>query len=181
MKPNRFVRTAVIGALCVVVGAAAGIAGGSAATGGKSSSKSARASHFGPPGPFRFGGGPPVHSEAVVPNKARDGFITVTTDSGTVKSLSGDQLTITEGTKDLTYKDVTLTIPNDATVYRNGAKADLGDLKDGDHVHVAKSSEGTFVDAWDSQHRPPHPGGPGGFRDGPHGHFGAPPPPPPAG
>jgi hypothetical protein len=168
MKSNRFMRTAVIGALCAAVGAGAGIAGSSAATTGKSSGKTAKASNrAGPPaGPFRLAGGPPVHSEAVVPNKAGDGFITVTTDSGTVKSVSGDQLTITEGTKTVTYKNVTVTVSSDATVYRNGAKAALSDLHAGDHVVVSQSSEGTFVGAFDSQHRPPFGGRP---------HFGPPP------
>jgi hypothetical protein len=161
MKYTRFMRTAAIGAVCAAVGTGAGIAGSSAATSGKSSSKSATGRHADPlGGPFRLGGGPPVHSEAVVPNKAGDGFITVTTDGGTVKSVSGDELTITEGTKTLTYKDVTITIPSGATVYRNGAAATLSDVQAGDHVRVSRSSDGTFVDAFDSQHRPHPPAGP---------------------
>src|SRR5262245_45727540 len=165
MRFRGITRVALVGALCVLVGAAAGIAGGSAATSSKSKARSAIAGDpggpplAGPPpgGPFRLGGGPPVHSEAVVPNKAGDGFVNVTTDAGVVKSVSGDQLTITEGTKTLTYKDVTLTIPGDATVSRNGAKASLSDLAAGDHVMVSRSSDGTFVGAFDSSHRPPHP------------------------
>lgn len=173
MKSNHLMRAAAIGALCAVVGASAGIAGSSAATAGKSASKSATASHLGrAAGLFGFAGGPPVHSEAVVPNRAGDKFITVTTDAGTVKSVSGDQLTITEGTKTLTYKDVTVTIPSDATVYRNGSKAALSDLQAGDHVIVSRSSDGTFVGALDSKHRPPHPG---------DRHNGPPAGPPPAG
>jgi hypothetical protein len=173
MKSNRLTRTVMIGALCAVVGTGAGIAGSSAATSSKS--KSARASHAGRPGgPFRLAGGPPVHSEAVVPNKAGDKFITVTTDAGKVKSVSGDELTITEGTKTLTYKDVTLTIPSDATIHRNGSKVSLSDLKEGDHVLVSQSSDGTYVDAFDSQHKP-RDGGPGGRHGGP------PPGPPTAG
>jgi len=152
-------RTAAIGAVCAIVGTGAGIAGSSAATKSKSSTRSAAATDRpgAPGGPLRLGGGPPVHSEAVVPNKARDGFITVTTDGGAVKSVSGDQLTITEGTKTLKYKDVTLTIASDASVRRNGATAALSDLKAGDHVMVSQSSESTHVDAFDSQHRPPPP------------------------
>src|SRR5439155_10824934 len=169
MKSKRLVRPTVIGALCVAIGAAAGIAGGSAATSSKSSDRAAGVQVRVGPGPIGLGGGPPVHSEAVVLNKARDGFITVTTDAGTVKSVSGDQLTITEGTKALTYKDATVTIPGDATIRRNGAKAALGDLKAGDHVIVSRSSDGTFVGAFDSQHRPPL------VRK----HFGPPPGPPP--
>jgi hypothetical protein len=154
MKSKRLALTAVTGALCAIVGTAAGIAGSSAAT--KSGSKAARAdARHGPPGgPLRHAGGPPVHSEEVVLNKARDGFITVTTDGGIVKAVSGNELTITEGTKTVTYKDVAVTVPNDATVYRNGSKASLSDLEDGDHVVVHRSSEGAFVDAFDSQHWP---------------------------
>jgi flavin-dependent dehydrogenase len=162
MRYTRLMRTAAIGAACAVVGTGAGIAGSSAATHSKSSGRSAAADDRpGPPGgPFRLGGGPPVHSEAVVPNKARDGFITVTTDAGVVKSVSGDQLTITEGTKTLTYKDVTLTITSDATVRRNGKEAALSDLQAGDHVMLSRSSEATFVDAFDNSHRPRPHGGP---------------------
>jgi hypothetical protein len=161
MKYARLMRTAAIGALCAVIGTGAGIAGSSAATSGKSSSGSATARHAGPPGgPFRLGGGPPIHSEAVVPNEAGDGFVTVTTDGGVVKSVSGDELTITEGTKTLTYKDVTITIASDATVRRNGKDAKLSDLQAGDHVMVSQSSEGTHVDAFDKQHRPRPPAAP---------------------
>ena len=44
------------------------------------------------------GGGPAVHAELVVANRSGNGFETVTLDNGTVKSVNGDQLTITEGT-----------------------------------------------------------------------------------
>ena len=83
-------------------------------------------------------------------NKAGKAFITETEDIGKVKSVSGDQLVITEGVKNVTYKDVTLTIPSNATVVRNFAKAQLSDLKTGDFVHVSQSSDGTFVLASDA-------------------------------
>src|SRR5205823_10341826 len=109
--------------------------------------------------------GPVVHADAVVLNKARNAFITETEDQGKVKSVSGDQLAITEGAGNVTYKDVTLTIPSNATIMRNFAKASLSALKTGDFVHVSQSSDGTFVLASDASHRP----GPGhfGFRRGP--------------
>jgi hypothetical protein len=78
--------------------------------------------------------------------------------------VSGDQLVITEGVKNVTYKDVTLTIPSNATVVRNFAKAKLSDLKAGDFVHVSQSSDGTFVLASDASHRPF-----GRGHDGPNG------------
>jgi hypothetical protein len=95
--------------------------------------------------------GPPVHSDSVVPNE-KGGFDTVTMDRGMFSSLSGEQLTITEGTKSATYKTVTLTIPSDATVYRNGEKAALADIKAGDTVTVVQSPSGTMVKAFDAEH-----------------------------
>ena len=157
MTHRTTIRTAVVAALCAaVVAAAGGIATGSAAT-SKQQSKTSSTQGTRPPGPP---GGFAVHAEEVVLNKAGTAFITATEDSGTVASVSGDQLTVKEGTKSVTYKTVTLTIPSGAKVLRNGASAQLGDLKSGDHVHVSTSSDGTTVFANDSSHRP-GPGGPG--------------------
>jgi hypothetical protein len=100
----------------------------------------------GGPGPI---GGPPVHSELVVPTKDGKDFETVTQDDGKVQSVSGDQLTITEGTEEATYKTVTLDIPSDAKVVRNGKEVDLSDLQAGDQAHVSQSPEGSFVFAAD--------------------------------
>jgi hypothetical protein len=73
-------------------------------------------------------------------------------DRGSFSSLSGNQLTITEGTKTATYKTVTLTIPAGATVRRNGEAAKLSDLKSGDTVMVMQSPKATVVAANDAQH-----------------------------
>jgi hypothetical protein len=107
-----------------------------------------------------------VHEEAVVLNKAGNGFVTVTSDSGTAQSVSGDQLTIKEAVGSVTYKTVTLTIPSGAKVIRNFKSASLSDLRSGDRVRVSSSSEGTAVLADDGSVRPPFlgrhgPGGPG--------------------
>jgi hypothetical protein len=163
MNRSRMRTTATAAVTCAFVAAAIGIATGAAAP-TKNSSKP-RAGAFGqfpppPPGEkglrFHVGGprpigGPPVHSEMVVPNKGGDDFITVTQDSGKVDSVSGDQLTITEGTEDATYKTVTLDIPSDAKVLRNGKEVALGDLKTGDQVHVSQSPQDSFVFATDSE------------------------------
>jgi hypothetical protein len=74
-------------------------------------------------------------------------------DRGSFSSVSGDQLTITEGTKSVTYKTVTLTISSGATIRRNGAQAQLSDLKAGDEVNVLQSPKGSVVIAHDAQHR----------------------------
>jgi hypothetical protein len=154
---------ALAAVLCLAIGAMAGISGGLAAGTKAHSSSSSSEQKPGPPagGPM---GGPPVHSVSVVPNKEGSGFDTVTMDGGTVQSVSGQQLTITEGTKTLTYKTVTLAIAANATVTRDGKSAQLSQLQAGDHVIVCENSDGTsMVNAADSSFTPPHgPGGPGG-------------------
>jgi len=165
MKGPTIMRSVAVGATCALVGAAAGIAESSASTNHTTKGRAAHAARGGAiksgmaigPG-FAIGipgdaAGPPVHSESVVPNE-KGGFETVTMDRGTFSSLSGEQLTITEGTKSATYKTVTLTIPSDATVYRNGEKAVLSDIKSGDTVTVVQSPSGTTVSAFDAEHEP---------------------------
>ncbi|MEA2390989.1 MAG: hypothetical protein QOK31_1098 [Solirubrobacteraceae bacterium] len=165
MKHLKSTRTGLIAALCVMVGAAGGIAGSTAAKHKSTHRASSRAAGTAP----RFPGPPPgahrmaVHEDEVVLNKAGTAFITATEDNGIVQSVSGDQLTLKEGTKTVTYKTVTVTVPSGAKVYRNGATAQLSDLKAGDHAHVSQSSDGAVVFAGDAAHGP----GPGGHRFGP--------------
>jgi hypothetical protein len=164
MQRSTMVRMGAVGVVCAIAGGAAGIAGSSASS--PRTAKPAQAGAVLPDGPMLPGGpmrhfklgldaaGPPVHSDTVVPNQ-KGGFDTITMDRGTFSSLSGDQLTITEGTKTATYKTVTLTIPANATVRRNDATAQLSEIKSGDTVMVAQSPQGTFVDARDAQHSEP--------------------------
>jgi hypothetical protein len=162
MQKSTIVRTGAVGATCALVGGAIGIAGSSASSSGQPSRPIVRAAGPGIAvagpilgfGPLADAEGPPVHSDAVVPNDKR-GFDTVTMDRGSFSSLSGDQLTITEGTKHAIYKTVTLTIPANATVRRNGEKAGLSDIKAGDEVLVVQGPNETFVAANDAQHRGP--------------------------
>jgi hypothetical protein len=180
MQRSTLVRGGLVVGACALVGAIGGIAG-SAAAPSTSQTQTTTNGHKGwGPGrggrPGFAGGGPAVHAELVVPNKDGNGFITVTMDSGKVKSSSGDQLTITEGTDKATYKDATLTIPSTATVRRNFADAKLSDLKDGDQVHVSQSSEGTFVFAVDDAHQGQRPGPGWGHGAGRPGPYGGPPP-----
>jgi hypothetical protein len=153
-------RMGAVGAACVLVGGAAGIAASSASSPKPTKHAGASAAIAQGPGPpFGFGvladvASPPVHSVSVVPND-KGGFDTVTMDRGRFSSLSGDQLTITEGTKTATYKTVTLTIPSGATVRRNREAAKLSDLKSADTVMVLQSPQGTVVAAHDEQHPDP--------------------------
>ncbi|MEA2429147.1 MAG: hypothetical protein QOF37_2775 [Thermoleophilaceae bacterium] len=179
MRPN-WIKAGAVAAGCAAVGAVAGIAGSAAAPSSKAPSSKAppwrmeKRMHAGPMrGAF---GGPPVHAEAVVPKRSGSGFETVTEDNGKLKSRSGNDVTITEGTQTQTYKDVTITVPSGATIYRNGAKASLDALKDGDFVRVAQSPEGTFVMARDASFRPRFEGRHRGFERGPGGPGGPPPP-----
>ena len=170
-------KTVAVAALCATVAAAAGIAGSSAKTstkkGTNSSTQSGTPAH--PLMRMKMLGGP-VHAEVVVLNKAGTAWITMTEDNGTVSSVSGDQLVITEGTKAVPYKTVTLTIPADAKVIRNGKTAKLSDFVSGDHVHVMQSSEGTVVIGGDEKLVFRGPFGPGkGPKGGPmHVHPGGP-------
>lgn len=169
MIRSRFTQIGVAAAICATVAAMIGIASGAAAP-SKNATRSGAAGRGLMPGPPPPGamlkrgtlhgaklprppkgahalpfGGPPVHSEMVVPNKAGDDFITVTQDNGKVESASGDQLTITEGTSKVAYKTVTIDVPGDAKILRNGKTAELSDLQAGDQVHASVSSEGSFV------------------------------------
>ena len=76
-----------------------------------------------------------------------NGFTTVTFVRGFVQSVNGQQLMMTEGTKRMTYKNVTLTIPTGARVRDNGAKSTLADLTPGQHVIVIVGPKQTFVRA----------------------------------
>jgi hypothetical protein len=156
MQRSTMVRMGAVGVVCAIAGGAAGIAGSSASSSHPAKSADAGAGIDPGPGPLLGLGlgdaaGPPVHADAVVPNE-KGGFDTVTMDRGAFSALSGDQLTIAEGTKKTTYKSVTLTIPSSATVRRNGQAAHLSDLKSGDTVLVAQTPKGTVVAAHDAQH-----------------------------
>ena len=202
MKNRGINRILTIVGVCAVAGALAGIAGSAAAPSkSKSSAATAKAKakakaqkraaalragrHDGGRGHrpggrgfgFRMGlGGPPVHSESVVPNADGTGFDTVTMDSGNLESIDGTKLTIKEGTDKATYKTVEIDVGSDAKVVRNHEEAKLSDLKADDNVHVIQGPKGNFVmaesDDFRAQERKEH----GDFRRGAAG----PPPPPDA-
>ena len=46
-----------------------------------------------------------MHSETVIPNADGTGFVTITADAGSLKSVDGNTLHIKEGTDKATYKD----------------------------------------------------------------------------
>lgn len=79
-----------------------------------------------------------VRIEAVVAQRGGT-FATVSSARGVVKSVAGDQLTITEGTRKATYQDETFTVPADAKIRRRGTPdATLADLQAGDRVGISQ-------------------------------------------
>lgn len=84
-----------------------------------------------------------VQANLVVATKS--GFATVTVDRGFVQSVSGQQLTIREGTKKATYKTVTLTIPSNAKVRENRQSSTLSALTAGQRVAVVQAPQRTWV------------------------------------
>lgn len=86
---------------------------------------------------------PGVHAELVV--HTRSGFQTITADRGFVDSVSGETLTLREGTRTATYKTVTLTIPAGARVRNNGKRAPLSSVSAGEHVLVVRGPARTWV------------------------------------
>ncbi len=75
----------------------------------------------------------------------KQGFVTVTFNRGTVSSVSGQQLTINEGTAKATYKQAALTIPANAVVRDNRQKSTLSQLQQGQRVIVVQTPNRTFV------------------------------------
>ncbi len=164
-----------IAAACAAAALTAGIAEGSGTTTQSSTAPQPSTTngaatpgpdgHGGPPG-GHGPGGDAVHSVDVVLNKAKTAYITQTTDEGTVESVdsAGGTITLLEGTKALTYKTVTVTVPSGATIALDGKTSTLGALVAGDHVSVSSSSDETDVMAMDSSFKPEGWHGPDGMK-----------------
>ena len=160
---------------CVLAGAAAGISQSTASSSSKSSPKAGQAAAAaGPHGFGHFGHGGPggeVHAVEVVLNKAGTAYITQTDDNGTITAVDAGagKITLKEGTSSVTYATPTITIPSGATVMLDGATSSLEKLKEGDHVSISSSSEGTTVFATDSSFKPDEGHGPGPMGAPPQG------------
>jgi hypothetical protein len=176
MGRRNWIGAIAVATTCAIVGAAGGIASSGAASKATSSatSSTSKKGGGGPGGPGGPGGGGfSIHSESVQLDKAGKAFITVTRDQGTVTAVSGSDITLKEGTKTVTYKTVTVTVADNATVTRNDETAALSDIKVGDTVSISQSSDGSQVRAYDPTYKPTAPtGGHGGFGGG----HGGPPP-----
>jgi hypothetical protein len=148
-------RLLIVGITCVVLGAGAS----AIATAGAASSGSSKTATGGqsanqlttpvmPARARRAGGlrrlaGRAVHGSVVLHTKR--GFVTVTFDRGTVQSVNGNQLTITEGTRSATCKTVTLSIPTGARVRDNRKLTTLSSVTAGQRVLVVAAPQRTYV------------------------------------
>jgi hypothetical protein len=141
---RRHSRLLLVAVCCVAVGAGiSAIATAGAVTSTASSSAHSPAK----PGKVRAGGMRrlvhAVQGSAVV--RTADGFANVTFQRGKVDSVSGQQLTITEGTRKAIYKTVTVTVPANAVVRDNRQKATLSDVKAEQRVLVLSAPKRTYV------------------------------------
>ncbi len=75
----------------------------------------------------------------------RQGFANVSFERGRVDTVSGRQLTITEGTRRASYKTVTVTIPAGAIVRDDHQTAALASVKPGQRVLILNAPRRTFV------------------------------------
>ena len=144
---RRHLKLVTVAAACVAIGAAgSAIASAGAASGGTTSTTSTTARAVRARGAgARALERRAVHADVVVATKS--GFATVTIDRGFVQSVSGQQLTIREGSRKATYKTVTLTIPSSAKVRDNRQASRLSALTGGQRVAVVQAPKRTWVTA----------------------------------
>jgi hypothetical protein len=142
---RKHTRLLLVAICCIAGGAGASvIAGAGAATSSThhtatKGAKAAKAGHKGLAALARRS----VSAQLVVHTK--QGFQTVTLDRGVVDSVSGQQLTLTEGTPKATYKAVTLTIPSTARVRDDRQKSTLSAVTPGQRVLVVQAPKRTLV------------------------------------
>ena len=139
----------IVAVSCAAIGAgASAIANAGASTSGASSTASKSAKTAKTAAKHRPLLRRAVHGDVVVPTKT--GYVTATFDRGTVKSVSGAQLTLADGrAKGTAYKTVALTIPSSARVRDDGHKATLADVKPGQRAAVVQGPKRTIVIARD--------------------------------
>ena len=144
---RKHLKLVAVAASCVAIGAAGSAiatagAASTSTTSTASGSTSAKTAHARGAG-VRALERRTVQGNLIVATKS--GFATVTVDRGFVQSVSGRQLTIREGTKNATYKNVTLTIPSNAKVRDNRQSSTLSALTAGQRVAVVQATQRTWV------------------------------------
>ncbi len=149
---RKHLKLITVAAACVAIGAAGSAiaTAGAASTGTTTATRAAAGRIRRTPRP-RAPAAPASARSSAAPSRRtwswppRRGFATVTIDRGFVQSVSGQQLTIREGTKKATYKTVTLTIPSNAKVRENRQASTLSALTAGQRVAVVQAPQRTWV------------------------------------
>ncbi len=117
--------------VCVALGAGASVvANGAAST---SAHPATTATHH---ARLRLGALIRRTAQASLVVHTKQGFVNVTIARGTVQSVSGNQLTLTEGTRKATYKTVTYTLPATVRVRDNRRRSTLNAVKAGQRALV---------------------------------------------
>ncbi len=129
-----------LGAGGAYIGSAASPSNSNAAAGKAKRTGQANGKRGGRKGPL----GRAVHAEAIVPTQGGK-FVTVTVDRGAVEKVEGSQLTLREGTRQATYKTVTVDVPSDAVVRINRQPGKLSDVKAGQRAMVIHGAKKTRV------------------------------------
>lgn len=148
--PPKYVKLVTVGAACAVAGVGAGAIATAGAAGTSTQTTSTPSQTAAGHAKRRALAARAVQGELVVATK--NGFATITLNRGFVQSVSGQQLTIREGTQKATYKTVTLTIPTSAKVRDNGQAASLSQLSAGQRVAVVHGPKQTRVIARTPKH-----------------------------
>lgn len=141
--PRRHMKLLTVGAVCAVAGASAGAIATAGAAGTSPTTPTTSTQTAAGHAKRRALAARAVQGELVVATK--NGFATITLNRGFVQSVSGQQLTIREGTRKATYKTVTLTIPSSAEVRDNGQAASLSKVSAGQRVAVVQGPKQTRV------------------------------------
>lgn len=132
-------RTLAVALCSVAVGAGAGAIAVSDAASGQSSAPHASRTAVQTLAPRV------VQGELMV--RTKTGYRTVHFERGIVKSVSGRELTLTEGTAKDPYQSVTEAIPAEARIRDNGAPATLAEVTPGQRVIVMQGLKRTLVRA----------------------------------
>ena len=126
--------------VCVALGAGAGVIANSAASTPAGAAHTGRVHTRG-----RLGGLARRTVSGTLVVHSKRGFVDVTFARGTVQSVSGNQLTLAEGTKTATYKTVTLTLPSNVRVRDNGQLSSLDAVSQGQRALVLVAPKRAWV------------------------------------
>jgi hypothetical protein len=141
-------RALALGVLCAAGGAGAGAIASATASTGHSSTTTTHAEHgkahqHARVRELRRIARHSVSGDVVVDTK--QGFQTISFERGTVDSVSGDQITLTEGGPKAAQRQATVTVPATVHVRDNGRQASMSSVSAGQRVIVLTLPKRTVV------------------------------------